>query len=227
MTAVAMLNSRKVDVLQKDRNGLAREVREGATHLRRAEEQFRTLVENLPDVIARFDADLRHLYVSPSVQRVTGRPPQDFVGRTNRDMGMSPELVEVWDTALKRVFATGQPGRLEFAFPAQDGTRYFDCRLVPELGPRGAIPSVLSVARDVTDRWLAYEAERHARFVADALREATVALTRSLDRETVLVDPARPPAPHGPLRPRQRHAARGGVAALGPGHLRRRPRRPA
>jgi transcriptional regulator with GAF, ATPase, and Fis domain len=46
---------------------------------------------------------------------------------------------------------------------------------------------VLSVARDVTDRWLAYEAEQRARFVADALREATVVLTRSLDRETVLV----------------------------------------
>jgi hypothetical protein len=39
----------------------------------------------------------------------------------------------------------------------------------------------------VTDRWLAYEAERRARTVADELREATVALTRSLDRETVLV----------------------------------------
>jgi len=187
MTSVAMRNSREVDLLQRDRNGLAREVREGATHLRQAEAQFKTLVENLPDIIARFDPDLRHLYVSPSAERLTGRPPQEFLGRTNRDMGMSPELLAVWDTALEKVFATGQPGRIEFAFPAQDGTRYFDCRLVPELGPRGAIPSVLSVARDVTDRWLAYEAERHARFVADSLREATVVLTRSLDRETVLV----------------------------------------
>jgi signal transduction histidine kinase len=33
---------------------------------------------------------------------------------------------------------------------------------------------------------LRYEAEQHARYVTDALREATVALTRSLDRETVL-----------------------------------------
>ncbi len=187
MTAVAMRNSREVDLLQRDRNGLAREVREGATHLRQAEEQFKTLVENLPDIIARFDADLRHLYVSPSVQLVTGRPPLEFVGKTNRDMGMSSELVEVWDVALQRVFATGEAGRIEFAFPAQDGTRYFDCRLVPELGPGGAVATVLSVARDVTDKWLAYEAERHARFVADALREATVVLTRSLDRETVLV----------------------------------------
>lgn len=36
------------------------------------------------------------------------------------------------------------------------------------------------------ERQLAREAEQRARFTADALRDATVALTRSLDRETVL-----------------------------------------
>jgi PAS domain S-box-containing protein len=186
MAAVAMLNSRTVNGLEKNRNALESEVREGATQLRQAEEKFKTLVENLPDVIARFDPHLRHLYVSPAVEGVTGHPSQDYVGKANRELGMPSEVVERWDAALRRVFATGRPERLEFAFPAANGTRHFDCRLVPEPGPGGAIPSVLSVARDVTDRWLAYEAERRARTIADALREATVALTRSLDPESVL-----------------------------------------
>ena len=137
MAAVAMQSSRTVNGLEKNRNGLEREVREGATQLRQAEEKFKTLVENLPDIIARFDSDLRHLYVSPAVERVTGRPPQDYLGKTNREMGMPSELVEAWDAALRRVFATGRPERIEFAFPAPDGTRYFDCRLVPESGARG------------------------------------------------------------------------------------------
>ena len=188
MAAVAMLNSRTVNGLEKDRTALQLEVRDGATHLRQAEEMFKTLVENLPDVVARFDSDLRHLYVSPAVQRVTGRPSQDFVGKTNQELGMSSELSEEWDAALRRVFASGRPEMLEFAFPAPDGTRYFDCRLVPEREPGGAIPSVLSVARDVTYRWLMYESERRARTSADALREATVVLTRCLDRESVLVN---------------------------------------
>jgi PAS domain S-box-containing protein len=188
MAAVAMLNSRTVNGLEKNRNALETEAREGATQLRQAEEKFKTLVENLPDVVARFDPHLRHLYVSPAVQRVTGRPSRDYVGKTNRELGMPSELVELWDAALRRVFATGRPERLEFTFPVPDGTRHFDCRLVPEPGPGDAIPSVLSVARDVTDRWFAYEAERRARTIADALREATVALTRSLDRETVLAN---------------------------------------
>lgn len=165
---------------------LAREVREGASQLRHAEEQFRTLVENLPDVIARFDAQLRHLYVSPAIERVTGRPVEDFLGRTNEEVGMPSELLAEWNAALLRIFATGQAERLEFSFPALEGRRHFDWRLVPELGHDGKVESVLSVARDITDRRLAYDAEKRARFVAESLREATVALTRSLDRETVL-----------------------------------------
>jgi PAS domain S-box-containing protein len=188
MAAGAMLNSRTVNGLETHRDSLVREVREGATQLRQAEEKFKTLVENLPDVVARYDSDLRHLYVSPAVQRVTGRPSQDFVGKTNQELGMSSELIELWDAALRRVFATGRPERLEFAFPAPDGTRHFDCRLVPEYEPGGAVQSVLSVSRDVTDRWLTFEAERRARTTAEALREATVVLTRCLDRETVLVN---------------------------------------
>jgi signal transduction histidine kinase len=108
------------------------------------------------------------------------------VGKTKQELGISSELIEAWEAALRKVFATGRPEEFELAFPVPEGTRHFDCRVVPELGPRGDIQSVLSVARDMTERRLAFEAEQRARIVADALREATVALTRSLDRETVL-----------------------------------------
>ncbi len=187
MAAVAMLRSRTVNGFEKNRNALEREVREGAMHLRQAEDMFKTVVENLPDLIARFDADLRLLYVSPSVRSVTRRPLLALVGKTMQELGMSSDLIEPWDAALRRVFATGRPEVLELAFPAPEGIRHFDCRIVPERGPDGVIGSVLSVARDVTDRRLAYDAERRARASAEALREATVALTRSLDRESVLV----------------------------------------
>ncbi len=148
---------------------------------------FRTLVENLPDVISRLNADLRFLYMSPSVQAITGLRPEEFLGKTSRELGLSPDLQDAWEAALRRVLATGTSERLELAFPAVQGTVQFDCRLVPEFGDAAAPHSVLSVARDVTERWVALEAERRARGVAEELREATIELTRSLDREVVLV----------------------------------------
>ncbi len=186
MVAVALLRGRTVNGLEENRKSLERELVEGATKLRESEQHFRTLVENLPDLVARFDGDLRLLYVSPSVQSITKSPLRALVGKTKQELGMSSELIEPWDAALRNVFVTGRPEDFELAFPAPEGTRHFDCRLVPEPGPGGDIQSVLSVARDVTERRLAFDAEQHARTVADALREATVALTRSLDREAVL-----------------------------------------
>ncbi len=179
MAAVAMLNSRTVGGLEKNRRALERDVR-------RAKEQLETLIQNLPDLIARFDPQLRYLYVSPAIERTTGRTAQDYLGRTSQEAGMVPELGDRWDDALRRVFASGRPERFELAFAGTEGVRHFDCRLVPEIGPTGEIPSVLSVSRDVTEKWLAHQAELRARHIAEALRDATVALTRSLDRETVL-----------------------------------------
>ena len=157
-----------------------------ALALERAEAKFQTLVENLPDIVARLDPQLRYLYVSPSIEGLTGRPAADYLGKTNRELDMPPAVIDEWDAALSRVFATGHPEVLELTLPGASGDRRFDCRLVPETGPAGDVPSVLSVARDVTERWLALEDERRARINAEALREATVALTRSLDRESVL-----------------------------------------
>ena len=55
MTAVAMLKSRTINGFEKNQSALEGQVRDAATQLRQAEGKFRTLVENLPDVVARFD----------------------------------------------------------------------------------------------------------------------------------------------------------------------------
>ncbi|MGG6242265.1 response regulator [Nodosilinea sp. AN01ver1] len=45
------------------------------TALEQAHQQYQNLVENSPDIIERFDRQLRHLYVSPTLARLTGVPP--------------------------------------------------------------------------------------------------------------------------------------------------------
>ena len=49
--------------------------------LTQRERQFATLVENSPDIFSRLDRDLRHLYVSPVVERYTGVPAASHLGR--------------------------------------------------------------------------------------------------------------------------------------------------
>jgi PAS domain S-box-containing protein len=181
------------------REALALELEAANDRLLQVETAFRTLVESLPDAISRYDRELRHLFVSPALERLTGRSAREFAGRTNGEMKLlDPAVVERFDAAVRRVFASGGGETVVFTLDAVDGARQFESRLVGEIGPDGAVASVLAVARDVTARVQALEAEQRALQVGEALREATLALARSFDRETVLttlLDRLRPIVP--------------------------------
>ncbi len=115
---------------------------------------FTSLATDSPDLIARYDRELRHLYVNKVIKDVTGIPPERFIGKTNRELGMPPELCREWETLLHSVFSSGMPTSHDFSFPTPNGTRYFHSRLIPERGDEGKIDSVLSIASDQTERYL-------------------------------------------------------------------------
>lgn len=138
------------------------ERRQAESVLRQREQEYKTLAEHSPDLIARFDRRLRHLYVSPLILAITGREPAEFIGKTNRELGFDPALIDQWDAAVQLVFATGQEQQIEFSLPAPDGTvQHFESRLAPEFGPTDAVDSVLGVTRNITARNRA-AAEREA-----------------------------------------------------------------
>jgi PAS domain S-box-containing protein len=109
------------------------------------------LMDNAPDIIARFDRSLRHLYVNPAITTATGKVPEEIIGKTNEELDMPEEHLALWNTALRKVLATGESSSLEFSFPSPTGLRFYQSRLTPERDDQGEIISVLSIARDVTD----------------------------------------------------------------------------
>ena len=157
------------------------------------EQEFKALVENSPDLIARFDREFRHIYVNPSVERITGIPKQKFIGKTNQDLGMPEELVTCWHKALTNVLATGREQTIEFDFPGSQGIQSFQSRIVPEFTQDGSVGRLLSVTHDITQRKQAEEELRQseARFRELAQREALLnqlasQIRRSLDLNTIL-----------------------------------------
>lgn len=131
-------------------------------HKRREAQKFQALVEHSPDVIARFDQDLRYQYVNPAAETATGIPAATFLGKTTAQLGMPQDLLPVWQQTFQTVFTKGQEQTLEFAFPTLGGLRYYQSRIVPEFAKNGAIPSALLIARDTTERVLAEQARQHA-----------------------------------------------------------------
>ncbi|MEO8613442.1 MAG: response regulator, partial [Chloroflexota bacterium] len=85
--------------------------------LHQHEQEFKTLVENAPDVISRVDQKLRRVYVNPAIEKATGIPPSEYIGKTYQDLGVIGEAVSLWDASIQAVFASGQERIIEYAAP--------------------------------------------------------------------------------------------------------------
>jgi diguanylate cyclase (GGDEF)-like protein/PAS domain S-box-containing protein len=125
--------------------------------LKRREREFRTLVENSPDWIARVDSECRYLYVGPSAERGLGVPPGSLLGRrigasligATKDRNLR-ELQRVIE-AVQRAFATGETQHCEIALITRTGLRVDDAELAPERDESGKVTSVLWISRDMTE----------------------------------------------------------------------------
>ena len=100
--------------------------------LHRREQAFSALAENATDIIARFDRELRHLYVNQAVEVVTGKLRGEFIGKTNQELGMSAQLCNLLDEACSKVFRTGKQETIEFEWATPNGIKYYQSRISPE-----------------------------------------------------------------------------------------------
>jgi PAS domain S-box-containing protein len=146
-------------VPERDRSGqvasvltIGREI----TTVREAEGKLRTMAENFPDFIARFDAECRFLYVNPWITKTYGLLLEHFVGKTLHDPTLpgllSPGQSERLQDGIKRAFQQGVPNTLEAKWTTPRGERIFEVRHIPERNESGKVVSVLGIARDITER---------------------------------------------------------------------------
>lgn len=121
------------------------------------ERELRSVTENTPDMLTRFDRQFRHVFVNSVAETLTGHPIAGMLGKTHRQLDVPKSLCAQWERAIRHVFDHGVHTALEFSLHTpHDGLRHFSCRLVPEFNERGEVESTLGVTHDITDR-RAYE----------------------------------------------------------------------
>lgn len=129
--------------------------------LRRREQEFQALVQNAPDLILRFDTEMRHLFANPAARDLAGLQDGGFLGRTFYEAGIPLVDPDAFADDLRTVIAHGRPGRSEVAVRDTAGMLHLlDGRMTQEREADGQIGSVLCVFRDVTTERRAERAMR-------------------------------------------------------------------
>ncbi len=159
-----------------------RHAQEERQHLyQQVQEQARTLggiLSASADLIYVFDRNIRYQYVNLPGARALGRPPEDIVGKTWKDLGVPRKAMRRMIALADLVFATGRPQTEELEWKGSGGaTQYYEYVLTPIFNARGEVASVVSTSRDITDHMRAEKALQKAH---DEMEQKVMERTREL-----------------------------------------------
>jgi len=164
--------------------------------LRKSEERYRLVTENVSDVIWIMDMNINYTYISPSVKRMRGYTPEEMMSLPAQDL-VTPEsaaqmLKILAEELTLELSGKADPHRvrtLEMETKNKDGSMiWIEVKITFMRDPEGKPIGLLGVSRDITERKRIEEAlrgsEEKLRLTFESLNEAIV-LT---DLEGFIVD---------------------------------------
>ncbi|MGZ4977454.1 MAG: two-component system response regulator [Methylobacter sp.] len=119
--------------------------------LQESERQYRSLVENTPDTIARYDQNCRRLYANQKMIKELGGEIHRIINRTPSEFPGGSSMID-YEECIKQALITGQTDDFELCWQSSEGRQIVSyIRLTPEFGADGKVLSVLAVGRDITE----------------------------------------------------------------------------
>jgi len=113
-------------------------------------QDYRSLADNSPDLILRFDEALHCTFANKQFQRFIGTGQAKVIGKTPAQLGLPRETADRLNTAMREAFRTRDVVSTDLEIATKKGRKYFSWRAAPEVDVEGRVSSVLVIASDVT-----------------------------------------------------------------------------
>jgi diguanylate cyclase (GGDEF)-like protein/PAS domain S-box-containing protein len=150
----------------------AREVREAASELAESEARYRTLVENVSDLVVIHGPEGELRYVSPSVEALLGLTPAEAHALSVSSLLHPEDLASVRYSIQKFQSGEVQTGVVTCRLRRRDGEyRWFELRVTRVNGEDGRLRHYQSAGRDITVR---RQLEQRLAVQADELRNLSL-----------------------------------------------------
>lgn len=129
------------------------ELKQAELKLRDSEQAFRTLAENSPDVIVRYDREGRRIYVNPEFERVNHLSAHQVLGKHSVELsGVFKPVVGVFTENLMEAMSTGISSQVDLSWEMDGRTICWFVRVVPEFDAQDKVVSALTIWSDITER---------------------------------------------------------------------------
>jgi PAS domain S-box-containing protein len=116
------------------------------------EHEFRTLAENLPDNIVRYDREGRSIYVNPQLRKLLGADAEVMIGKLVREIYPDGSY-EVYAQTLDAVLTSGENREIEFVVPGTEKNPIIhQIRMIAVRDEHGEVSGALAIGRDITER---------------------------------------------------------------------------
>ena len=130
--------------------------------LRNSEEKFRSVVQNISDIITIVDENGVILYESPSIKNVLGYEQDEILGRSVFEF-FHPDDIARLQQAMEEAFTLeGRSKRIEYRFLAKNGTYVVLESSGVTQSDNPAIAAIVVTSRDMTERKNAEDALRQS-----------------------------------------------------------------
>jgi diguanylate cyclase (GGDEF)-like protein/PAS domain S-box-containing protein len=127
--------------------GYARDV----TETLQKEREYRSLVENSPNQIVRFDQNCKRVFMNARNCEVYGVSPEFLLGKSPSEYPGTLSAI-AYEEMIREVFKSKQNQTFDLKLESPEGrTRIIHTTLAGELGDNGDVMSVIGVGRDVTE----------------------------------------------------------------------------
>jgi diguanylate cyclase (GGDEF)-like protein/PAS domain S-box-containing protein len=136
---------------------IARDIteRKQAENLRHQHErELRTLVDNLPTMVVRYDRNFQRIYVNSAYSQITGRTESEILGNPLKKLWRATNIsAESYKAILAEVMRSGKKAEVSLEWTDGDGRLISHAmKIVPECDADGQVSSVLALGFDLSDR---------------------------------------------------------------------------
>jgi len=152
-----------------------------AKALLKSREIYRTLTNNMHDMVAQADINGNFIYVSPSHKRILGFDSEKLFGRSIFEL-IHPQDLPLVATKFEVSIKNKNPEKAEFRYKTANGEYvWIETQGNPILNPKGEVETIILSSRDISERKANEEALRHRDAMVSALAEATSYLAVETD----------------------------------------------